>query len=68
MGRKAHLCIARSCQKVLERLQKEAEVRSHARQQRETIGPTLNQMSCLSFVGAVNFISRWGVETITLYW
>lgn len=29
---------------------------------------TLSQMSCLSFVGAVNFISRCGVETTTLYW
>ena len=25
-------------------------------------------MSCLSFVGAVNFISRCGVEMMTLYW
>lgn len=28
----------------------------------------LSQMSCLSLVGAVNFISRWGVDTMTLYW
>jgi len=27
-----------------------------------------NQISCLSFVGAVNFISLVGVETMTLYW
>jgi hypothetical protein len=25
-------------------------------------------MSCLSLVGAVIFISRWGVDTTTLYW
>jgi hypothetical protein len=28
----------------------------------------LSQMSCLSLVGAVNFISLNGVETTTLYW
>lgn len=28
----------------------------------------LNQISCLSFVGQVIFISLCGVETITLYW
>jgi len=28
----------------------------------------LNQISCLSLVGAVNFISLCGVDTITLYW
>jgi hypothetical protein len=27
-----------------------------------------NQTSCLSLVGAVNFISLLGVETMTLYW
>lgn len=29
---------------------------------------TLSQMSCLSLVSAVIFISRCGVEMITLYW
>lgn len=28
---------------------------------------TSSQISCLSFVGAVIFISLWGVETTTLY-
>ena len=34
----------------------------------ECVSLTLYQISCLSFVGAVNFISRWGVDTIMLYW
>lgn len=33
----------------------------------ESIGLTLYQISCRSFVGAVNFISRCGVDTTTLY-